>query len=96
MIFARARSRCRSFCPTGAATMKSALSGSVRWKTAKSADDDLETALATMKKYRALDDTIERARHYGAMARDALELFPASDWKRAMIDVVGFCISRAH
>lgn len=59
-------------------------------------EGDLETALATMKKYRALEDTIERARHYGAMARDALELFPASSWKRAMLDVVGFCISRAH
>ena len=59
-------------------------------------DGDLETALATMKKYRALEDTVERARHYGAMARDALELFPASDWKRALIDVVGFCVSRAH
>jgi len=60
------------------------------------ADGDLETALATMKKHRALEDTVERARHYGAMARDALELFPASQWKRALFDVVDFCVSRAH
>ncbi len=60
------------------------------------AEGDLENALALMKKYRALEDTVERARHYGAMARDALELFPASAWKRALIDVVGFCVSRAH
>ena len=33
------------------------------------AEGDLEFALATMKKHRALEDTIERARHYGAMAR---------------------------
>lgn len=59
-------------------------------------DGDLETALATMKKHRALEDTVERARHYGAMARDALELFPASPWKRALFDVVDFCVSRAH
>lgn len=59
-------------------------------------DGDLETALATMRRHRALDDTIERARHYGAMARDALELFPASDWRQAMLDTVDFCISRAH
>jgi octaprenyl-diphosphate synthase len=59
-------------------------------------EGDLETALATMKSHRALEDTVERARHYGAMARDALELFPASDWKRALIDVVGFCVARAH
>ncbi len=60
------------------------------------ADGELENTLALMKKYRALEDTVERARHYGAMARDALELFPASAWKRALIDVVGFCVSRAH
>jgi octaprenyl-diphosphate synthase len=35
-------------------------------------DGDLEQAKAIMKKHRALDDTIERARHYGAMALDAL------------------------
>ena len=57
---------------------------------------DLEMAVATMKKHRALEDTIERARHYGAMARDALELFPASPWKRALRDAVEFAISRAH
>ena len=59
-------------------------------------DGDLETALSTMRRHRALEDTIERARHYGAMARDALELFPASPWKRALLEAVDFCISRAH
>jgi octaprenyl-diphosphate synthase len=60
------------------------------------ADGDLDIAIATMHGHRALDDTVERARHYGAMARDALELFPASAWKAALIDVVDFCIERAH
>jgi octaprenyl-diphosphate synthase len=59
-------------------------------------DGDLETAIATLRKHRALEDTIERARHYGAMARDALELFPASPYKTALNDVVDFCISRSH
>jgi len=60
------------------------------------ADGDLEAAIATMHKHRALEDTIERARHYGAMARDALELFPASEWKFALNDTVDFCIDRAY
>ncbi len=60
------------------------------------ADGDLETAIATMRRHRAIEDTIERARHYGAMARDALELFPASDHKAALLDVVDFCIRRAN
>ena len=59
-------------------------------------DGDLETALATMKKHRALEDTVERARHYGAMARDALELFSNSPWRRALLETVDFCIGRAH
>jgi octaprenyl-diphosphate synthase len=59
-------------------------------------EGDLEFALATMRLRGALEDTIERARHYGAMARDALELFPASPWKHALRDTVEFAISRAH
>ena len=60
------------------------------------ADGDLDTALGLLRRHRALDDTVERARHYGAMARDALELFPASPWKHALIDVVDFCVTRTH
>ena len=59
-------------------------------------DGDLEAALATMRRHRALEDTIERARHYGAMARDALGLFPATPWKKALLQVVDFCVSRGH
>ena len=59
-------------------------------------EGDLEAAIATMHAHRALEDTVERARHYGAMARDALELFPASAWKTALIEVVDFCIERVH
>jgi octaprenyl-diphosphate synthase len=59
-------------------------------------DGDLEFALAMMKKHRALEDTVERARLYGAMARDALELFAASSWKHALRDAVDFAVGRAH
>jgi octaprenyl-diphosphate synthase len=37
-----------------------------------------------------------RARHYGAMARDALAIFPESAPKHALLDVVEFCVSRGH
>jgi octaprenyl-diphosphate synthase len=60
------------------------------------ADGDLGVALSTLKKHRALEDTIERARHYGAMARDALELFSPSTWKHALLDAVEFAIERVH
>ncbi|MER2264560.1 polyprenyl synthetase family protein [Methylobacterium oxalidis] len=57
---------------------------------------DLETARAILRRHRALEDTVERARHYGAMARDALALFPNSRMKTALLQVVDFCIARAH
>jgi octaprenyl-diphosphate synthase len=59
-------------------------------------EGDLPRAIATMKRHKALDDTIERARHYGAMAKDALAIFPTSPMKDALIEVVDFCIARAH
>ena len=59
-------------------------------------DRDLETALGLMTRHRALEDTIERARHYGAIARDALALFPDSALKAALVETVDFCIRRAH
>jgi octaprenyl-diphosphate synthase len=59
-------------------------------------DGDLEHAVAVMRRHRALDDTIERARHYGAIARDALALFPAGAMKQALLDAVDFCIARGH
>jgi len=60
------------------------------------ADSDLETALGLMTKHRALEDTIKRAQHYGAIARDALALFPASEMKQALEEAVDFCTARTH
>ena len=59
-------------------------------------EGDPETALSTMRGRRALEDTIERARHDAAMARDSLELFPSSPWKHALLDAVEFAVRRAH
>jgi octaprenyl-diphosphate synthase len=49
-----------------------------------------------MQKHRSLEDTVERARHYGAIAKDALAIFPQNEGKQALLDVVDFCVSRAH
>ena len=59
-------------------------------------DGDVEKAVDIMRRHRALEDTIERARHYGAMAHDALALFPKSEMKSALLDAVEFCIARAN
>ncbi len=59
-------------------------------------DSDLEQAQTLIERHGALADTLERARHYGAMARDALGLFPDSQLKAAMLEAVDFAIDRAH
>ena len=59
-------------------------------------DGDLEHAISLMDNHRALENTIERARHYGAIYCDALAIFPDTDHKTALLEVVDFCISRTH
>lgn len=59
-------------------------------------DGDLEEAIALMNKHRAIEDTIGRARHYGAVACDDLAIFPDDAYKQALLDAVGFCVSRVY
>ena len=59
-------------------------------------DGDLEHAIGLMRRHKAIEATFERARHYGSIARDALEIFPDAVAKRALADVVDFCVSRTH
>ena len=59
-------------------------------------DTDLDEAISLMAKHRAIEDTIQRARHYGAIANDALALFPASPMKEALEEAVEFCITRSN
>jgi octaprenyl-diphosphate synthase len=60
------------------------------------ADGDLERAIALMHTHRAIQDTVERARHFGAVARDALAPFPDSPHKSALLEAVDFCIARIN
>ncbi|MGI9511822.1 MAG: polyprenyl synthetase family protein [Anderseniella sp.] len=59
-------------------------------------DGDLETAIGLMVQHDALEATVERARHYGAIARDAMEIFPESSYKSALVDAIRFSVARAH
>jgi octaprenyl-diphosphate synthase len=62
----------------------------------EAADSDLDRAIDLMTRHHALDDTIARAHHYGAIAKDALALFPDSPMKAALAETVEFCVSRTH
>lgn len=60
----------------------------------KQREGDLAHAQDIMRRHGALEDCIERARHYGAIARDALGLFTDNAYKSALIEVVDFTINR--
>jgi len=59
-------------------------------------EDDLDRAIALMEKHSALADALERAGLYGEEARAALGAFPNSPTRQALIDVIDFCVQRAH
>jgi octaprenyl-diphosphate synthase len=59
-------------------------------------EDDLRKAIDLIAKHNALADTMERARHYGAIARDALAIFPDGDVKSALLGAIEFSVSRPY
>ena len=59
-------------------------------------DTDLAHAIGLMRSTDALSDTIERARHYGRRAIDALAAFPASKAKTALTEAAEFAVARAY
>lgn len=70
------------------------------WKAAiaghRTSDEDLAHATTLLKRTGALADTLERARHYGQRAIDALGPFPGGKAKDALVEAVEFAIARAY
>jgi octaprenyl-diphosphate synthase len=58
-------------------------------------DGDLEHAIGLMQRHGAITATLDRARHYGDLARDAISALPPGPPRGALTDVVEFCIGRA-
>lgn len=59
-------------------------------------EEDLSEARRLLEKHGTLKDTVARAAHYGAIARDALGIFPECAEKRALLNVIDFCIDRGY
>ena len=57
-------------------------------------DADLAHGIDLLNRHGAIEATIERARHFGAIAVDALGIFPDGDYKPALAEAVEFAISR--
>jgi len=59
-------------------------------------ESDIDEALRLLEKHEAIKDTVQRARHYGSIADDALAIFPESEYRDGLHELVAFCISRLH
>lgn len=70
------------------------------WKDAvegrRTSDEDFAHAIALVRKSRAVDDTMARARHYGGLAIEAIRGFADGPAKAAMIEAVEFAVARAY
>jgi octaprenyl-diphosphate synthase len=59
-------------------------------------EGDFQHCIKLMNKHGALKDTVDRALHYGAIARDAMGIFEDGPEKFALINAIDFCIHRAY
>lgn len=70
------------------------------WKHAiedgASDDASLQKAIEIMSRHGAIAETVQRARDFGELARNALSPLEDSAYKDALIEVVDFCISRVN
>ena len=57
-------------------------------------DGDFAHAQDIIHRHNCLRDAIDRARHYGAIARDSLGMFADCPVKQALLDIVDFTIER--
>ncbi len=83
LAYARADADDRAF-------LRAAISGE------QQSDDDLARAIVLLRSTGALDETIERARHYGRRAIDALAMFPASKVRATLAEAAEFAVARAY
>ena len=70
------------------------------WKDAvegrRASDEDFAHAIDLVRRTRAVDDTLARARHYGQRAIDAIGGFADGRAKAAMVEAVEFAVARAY
>ena len=57
-------------------------------------EGDRDRAMELVRRSGALDETMALARHHGDIACRALDPFPVSPWRRALLDLVDFCVER--
>ncbi len=59
-------------------------------------EGDFSHAIELLERRGTLRESLARAAEFGAAARAALDVFPASEPRQALLDLVDFCIERAY
>jgi len=59
-------------------------------------EGDLARAIELLERHGAIGATFARAASYGEAARRALDVFPPSEPRQALLDLVAFCIERTY
>ncbi|MBW4024093.1 MAG: polyprenyl synthetase family protein [Proteobacteria bacterium] len=59
-------------------------------------DEDLPHAMRLLKRHEAIDTTLGRAANFVREAQEALEIFPQSPLRQALIDVGSYTVNRVH
>jgi octaprenyl-diphosphate synthase len=65
-------------------------------ETLEQSAEDLAHAQALLDRHQAVAETVERARSYGRLAKQALAVFPDSAERRALTQAIDFAIERAY
>jgi octaprenyl-diphosphate synthase len=65
-------------------------------EASEQSDTDLDRAVTLMSQTGAIEATVERAMRFGAAAKTALAVFADTPFRRALLDVADYTVSRAH
>ena len=58
--------------------------------------DLLKKAIKIINQYNTINDTLSKAKQHGRVAKDALAIFPETEFKAALMKLVDFSIIRSH
>jgi len=58
--------------------------------------DDLSKAIGIINKYKCIEDTIDRARHFANIAKDSLGIFDGSEYKEILTNLVNSGLTRLN
>ena len=94
MTSAKGKLHCLSFSHSAAAASRNASSGAYVLRKGSQTNDDLLYAQKLLERHGSIAETMNRARHYGDIARDALAIFPDGPYKSALLEAVDFCVAR--